>query len=167
MLLLNRTTLVDLHLTLKGEHFDRAFDSMIWEVISTLQEDFRLWSNDTREDFFIQHSYPRVSIANIYTALIPELHQLGKLPIEYLSYSMDSVYEKRKSIQSAIENYYFDLLNESIGKYGDWEEIGHEPRRSMEWCKRRYDKEVIKQYEEFLTSWDHLAKANSIHKGSK
>ncbi len=163
MLLLNSTILVDLHLTIKGEYFDHSWDSMIWEVISTLKTGFTLFPNDTREEFFVQYAYPHVSTANIYMALIPELHQSGKLPVEYLSYSMDSVYEKRESIQSAIENYYHDLLNESIGKYGDWEGIGHEPSRSLEWCKRHYDKEVIKQYEEFLTSWDNLAKANAVN----
>lgn len=163
MLLLNSTILVDLHLTIKGEYFDHSWDSMIWEAISTLKTGFTLFPNDTREEFFVQYAYPHISTANIYMALIPELHQSGKLPSEYLSYSLDSVYEKRESIQSAIENYYFDLLNESIGKYGDWEGIGHEPSRSLEWCKRHYDKEVIQQYEEFLTSWDNLAKAKAVN----
>lgn len=163
MLLLNSTILVDLHLTLNGEHYDPRYESMLWEVIETLQSGFNLspW-NETREEFFYQNAYPHVSTAYVYMALIPELHLSGNLPIEYLSYSIDTVYDKRKSIKLAIENYYHDLLEGSIGRYGDWYEIGHSGSRSMAWCKRHYDKEVIKQYEQFLTSWDNLAKAQPL-----
>lgn len=59
-------------------------------------------------------------------------------------------------IDSAIDDFYLEILDDSIGKYGNWEDIGHYPPRSMEWCKRHYDKEVIEEYQEYLQTWENL-----------
>lgn len=157
MLLLNSTDLVGLHLTIKGVYFDYEYESMLWETISYLKTGFVLHPSDTREEFFDQYAYPHIATVKIYEALIPELHQVGKLSKKYLSYSLDLIYDHREEIDSAIDDYYYEVLNDSIGKYGDWESIGHSKGRSMEWCKRNYAKELIDQYEVFLKSWDNLA----------
>jgi hypothetical protein len=149
MLLLHKPVLVDLHLTHKGYYLDRNYESMLWETINYLKEGFDYSYNTTRKEFLEE-------TGKIYAALIPELHLAGYLSKNFLSADFDFIYENRETIASAINDFYIEVLGDAIGKRGDWDEIGHPTGRSMEWCKRNYDQDVIEEYEKYLETWENL-----------